>query len=317
MKKKYKIAGILAAALCLCMIPVSVQAEEISEEKILQEGYMEEGDGWKSEVAWASNGEKRIYGEFYYPENFDKNDSYPVVIMSHGFMSTHAGFEKADWAQMLAEEGYVGYIFDFCGGSKMSRSDMDFMEMSVMTEVSDLNAVIDFVKEQTFVDEQQIYLFGASQGGLVSALTAAQRKEEIAGLVLLYPALCIVDDLHEQYPEKESIPQEDVEALGTKVGRQYVTDVYDMDVMKEIGEYEGSVLLIHGTEDKTVPYICSIEALEKAYAESASELVLLSGEGTVHGFDGFFEETRETAHGAVKNFLDSLQKGRIKNDEKQ
>lgn len=35
---------------------------------------------------------------------------------------------------------------------------------------------------------------GCSQGGFVSGMTAAQLKEQIRGLIMFYPALCIPDD---------------------------------------------------------------------------------------------------------------------------
>lgn len=60
-----------------------------------------------------------------------------------------------------------------------------------MTEVADLNAVVDMIKTLDFVDTDNIFLLGRSQGGFVSALTAAQREDDIQGMVLFYPAFVI------------------------------------------------------------------------------------------------------------------------------
>ena len=43
------------------------------------------------------------------------------------------------------------------------------------------------------MDEENIFLMGTSQGGAVSAITAAANKEEIKGAILLYPAFVLVD----------------------------------------------------------------------------------------------------------------------------
>ncbi len=61
--------------------------------------------------------------------------------------------------------------------------------MSAMTEVSDLEAVIEAAKDWDFVDSSAIVAVGESQGGCVSAVYAADHADELAGLVLLYPAL--------------------------------------------------------------------------------------------------------------------------------
>ena len=73
--------------------------------------------------------------------------------------------------------------------------------MSVLTEKEDLKAVIEFLKARSEINEKCLFLLGASQGGFVSLLTAAELKEEIRALVLYFPALCIPDDWRKEYPE--------------------------------------------------------------------------------------------------------------------
>lgn len=221
-KRKYWAALVAIAVLSVTWAGSTVSAQEItvkeSEEKDaeIQEGYTEEGDDYTSVVTWCKNGDKNIYGKFYFPEGYDESKAYPTVIMSHGLGSRAEMVERALWPQRAVQEGYVVYAFDFCGGGRNSNSDGDYMEMSVMTEKSDLNAVMDFVKSQSFVDEDRLFLFGQSQGGLVSALTAADRADEVAAMVLVYPAFCIVDNLHEFIPDISEITGDTVE---TAMGR--------------------------------------------------------------------------------------------------
>ena len=154
------------------------EAEEANPE--IEEGYTTELDGCTKVVSWCKNGDNNIYGQFYYPADFDENQTYPVVIMSHGIGSTSQMMERAKWPEKAAQDGYVVYTFDFCGGSQNGNSDMDFMDMTVMTEKSDLSAVMDFVKSKDYVDQDHLFLLGQSQGGLVSALTAADRADDVA-----------------------------------------------------------------------------------------------------------------------------------------
>lgn len=303
-----KLISVFLVSMLLCTLPMIVLAEEASEtDPTIEEGYMVEGDGWTSVVSWCRNeeGDRNIYGKFYYPEGFDEAQRYPTVIMSHGLGSHTEMVERAQWPQAALAAGYVVYTFDFCGGGMNSHSDLDFMEMSLLTEVSDLNAVIDFVKEHSFVDAEDLFLLGQSQGGAVSALTAAGRPSEIKAMVLVYPALCIVDDLHEFVPDLGALTGDTFESAMGTLGTVYARDAYDLDLMSEIAGYTGNVLIIHGINDKTVPYTYSVEALETAYAESNSNLLLIGGKKSVHGFEMIYDEGRECALAAGIDFLNA------------
>ena len=75
----------------------------------------------------------------------------------------------------------------------MGQSDGKTTDMSVLTEVSDLCTVIEYAKGLEYTDSTNILLMGCSQGGFVSALTAAKLRDEIRKLVLFYPAFCIAN----------------------------------------------------------------------------------------------------------------------------
>ena len=73
--------------------------------------------------------------------------------------------------------------------------------------------------------------------------------------------------------------------------------------MEEIAGYTGDVMIIHGLGDKTVPYTYSMEAISTAYAEAASELVLITGKKSVHGFEMIYDQGREYALSTGVDFL--------------
>ena len=298
---KKLLAMLLMLVMCQSILPIAY-AEEAADPTV-EEGYTVEGEGFTSVVSWCKNGDLNIYGKFYYPNGFDASQKYPVVIMSHGLGSRAEMVERAKWPKAVTEKGFIAYAFDFCGGGMNSLSDGDFMEMSVLTEASDLNAVIDFVKSQAYADPDNLFLLGQSQGGFVSAITAASRPEEVKAMVLVYPALCLVDDLHEFVPDLAEVTGDTVEtAMGT-LGAVYARDAYDIDVMNEIAKYTGDVMIIHGMNDKTVPYSYSLEAITTAYSAAASELVLITGKKSAHGFEMVYNEGREYALDAGTDFL--------------
>lgn len=311
--KKILVAAVLCCILTAVPVKASLEKEtagparyprqQMEEVSYLQEGYVEEIDGVHAEVAWCQNGDRKIFGKFYYPEAYDQWETYPVVVMSHGFGSRYDVYEKRKWVKLLTEAGYICYAFDFCGGSESSFSDMDFQDMSVLTEVEDLEAVTDFVQEKRFCDEKKLFYMGASQGGLVCAIEAARRDGEIAGMILLYPGFCLPEIVEAACPDPKAVQGDTVTVMKREVGLRYVTDALSLDVMEEITGYTKDVLILHGIEDTLVPYEGSLEALEGPYRDSDSELVLITGSKAKHGFDGYETSGTEYAREAVLDFM--------------
>lgn len=207
-----------------------------------------------------------IRGYEYRPQG----ENLPIAIVSHGFMANLKTVKH--YAKFFAEMGYAAFCFDFCGGSvMMGKSDGKTTDMSVLTEVSDLCAVIEYAKGLEYTNSSNIILMGCSQGGFVSALTAAKLKNQIGRLVLFYPALCIPDDARSGKMmwakfDPNSIP-EIVKCGPMKLGHCYVEDVVTMNPFEEIKGYEGDVLIVHGTADKIVHLRYANQAVETYNSE--------------------------------------------------
>ena len=224
---------------------------------------------------------KKIYGYITAPKNY-KDQKLPTVIISHGFGGLA---ERGDfYAQSLAKAGYVVYSFDFMGGNKNSRSGNDTLNMSVFTEVDDLDVVISKLKSQSYVDQSKIFLLGQSQGGVVSTIEAAKLKGDIKGLILVFPAFVLFDDARELFKSTSDIP-EVYNHRGSEVGRAYFEKSLDYDVYQDIKNYDGKVLIVHGTNDTTAPISYSRKAVE-----TFPNAVLKEIQGAGHGFSGAQQE---------------------------
>ncbi len=207
----------------------------------------------------------------------------PVAICSHGFLMTRKSVRQ--YAIALASMGYAAYCYDFCGGCLIGgKSDGATTAMSVLTEIQDLEAVIAYAQSLP-ENGKKLLLMGASQGGFVSALTAAKHPELVDKLALFYPALCIPDDARAGKMmfakfDPNNIP-ELVKCGPMKLGRCYVADVIAIDPFKEISPYEGPVMIIHGTKDSIVNIDYAIRA-EKSYSNARLHII----EKGKHGFRG-------------------------------
>ena len=209
-------------------------------------------------------------------------DNLPAAIVCHGFMAWQDTVRQ--YAKDLARLGYCAYCFDFCGGSvlKKGKSDGETTSMSVLTEIRDLEAVIKYTQNQPY-NSKELLLMGCSQGGFVSALTAAKHSGLVDKLVLFYPALCIPDDARAgkmMFARFDPINIPDKINCGPmKLGRCYPADVINIDPITEIKSYEGPVLIVHGTKDRIVNLDYSQQA-QQAYPNAKLQII----EGGGHGF---------------------------------
>lgn len=214
-----------------------------------------------------------IDGTEYRPEGEGR---FPIVIFSHGFNGHQSDF--GHMTGLLAENGIGSFCFNFCGGGTRDTSGFPTTKMSLVTEKEDLSAVLDEVRSWSWVDTGRIYLFGSSQGGMVSALVAEKRGEQIKSLILQYPAFCIADDWQKRFPKKEDIPNQ-IHLWDVTLGRAFFEAVRDFGIEEQTGKFDKPVLIMHGTEDAVVPISYSERAVER-YPNARLEI--FTGEG--HGF---------------------------------
>lgn len=236
-----------------------------------------------TEDSYTMRGDLRIFGRLYLPA--DAQMPLPLVILSHGLGSNHEIMEP--YAQSFAENGIAAFVFDFIGGSEVSLSDGTMTQMSVLTEAEDLSCILDRFREDIRFVQDEIFLLGGSQGGFVSAYVAGKRPEDVAGLVLLYPAFNLQEISVALISKYGEVP-ETVTVGEHTVGSIYLKDMQGFDIYEVLSNYSGATLLFHGTADPLVPVEYSERVLE--VLEDA-ELVLVEGAG--HGFTG--EDRSRTA----------------------
>lgn len=223
-----------------------------------------------------NNGERRIFGILNRPDGKDGRP-LPLVIVAHGFNGDHR-FGR-NYFEPLAEIGYQCYTLDFPCGSTRSMFDSNTVNMSIRDEQSDLSAVIDYFASRKDVDSSRIVLIGESQGGLVSALTAADKPEKVFKLVLVYPAFCIPDHHNGRFGSPEEIP-DTTYVWNVPLGRKFFSELRTMNPYDVIPGYKHPVLLIHGDKDPVVPLEYSQRAAA-TYPDARLKIIRDAG----HGFN--------------------------------
>ena len=258
---------IIIGIFILCLIIVTIILSNTSiKDRDLNDYVIED-------LYFKNDNNQKIYAELYKP---NKKDKVPIVIYSHGLGATYRA--GSYYAQKLLDYDIATLCIDYRGGSSRSKSDGKTTEMSIMTELDDLKLALKEVRSWDFVDKDKIIVMGSSQGGLLSAYISVEDKD-IRGAVLLYPALTLPDFINNRFPNDNDVPDEFPLASIT-AGKNYVTDIRGLSMFDVIKDETKKVLILHGTDDHTVPVSVSERAVT-VYKDS--ELHTIEGAG--HGFD--------------------------------
>ena len=104
-----------------------------------------------------------------FPEGFDKNGSYPAIIVSHpggGVKEQTAG----TYAKKLAEQGFVAIAYDASYQGESGGLPRQLENPQVRTE--DVSAVFDYLTTLPYVDNDRIGAMGICAGGGYTANAA-------------------------------------------------------------------------------------------------------------------------------------------------
>ena len=272
MRRKFTVAALL---LCLWAMAAVSSCSKTDSEGIDNEGEQASYETVATEMH-CTDGDIDIFGMMYTPKG--REERLPVIVLSHSSSLTHKAM--APYAEYLAEKGYAAYCFDFCGACDDSKSTGRAVEeMTVFTEVADLGIVLDRIRSLDYVDADNVFALGSSQGGLVTALLAEERPEDIKGMILFYPAFNI-PEIVEKFSSIAGNGGFFGGFGGFGLSDAFVDSVKDYDVYAHIGKYPGDIIILHGTKD----FLVDIKYSEKA-VETYPSAVLYPIQGANHGFN--------------------------------
>jgi pimeloyl-ACP methyl ester carboxylesterase len=250
--------------------------------------------------------EIRIHAKLEMPQGGPER--CPLCIVQHGLTGHMEENHIVSVAAALREVGVATLRVEMYGHGKSGGS---FGKHTLLKWVDNMLDVIDYAKSLDFVTH--LYLCGHSQGGLLTMLVAALRKDDLAAIIPMSPAIVIVDAAREgnlfgmsfdptHVPDRVYLDKPNLAERGAEVPHfcgDYFRIAQHINVDEAIAAYHGPVLLVHGTDDESVPMRYSIEAA-KAYENA--RLVLLESDD--HGYHKHLDQ----ACAAVQDFVTSLAK---------
>lgn len=237
---------------------------------------------------------KTLRGMYHRP---DQEGKYPTVILFHGFtgdkLDPHRIFVKL--SRILTGQGLAVIRFDFSGSGE---SDGDFAEMTFNTEVREAEEILAYARDLPTTDQERIGVIGLSMGGAVASILAGKNPALVKALVLWSAAG--IDTMLEIYHIKEA--QQDIyprnqrgeiDVDGLWLNHGFYEDLKNWNTYEALRNYQRPVLILHGTEDQTVPP-ATAEKYQAALAGRAKVVYVAGADHTynrIHWEEKVFTET--------------------------
>ena len=204
----------------------------------------------------SADGKTPLNGRIIYPNNFDPNKQYPVMVYLYG--GSHAQLVQNRWLYgagyfdlYMAQQGYIVFTLDNRGSDARGR---DFTRVTHrhlgQAEMADQLQGINYLKSKSFVDSTRMGLFGWSFGGFMTTSFMVQHPDIFNTAVAGGP---VMDWKYYEvmYGERYmDTPQENPEGYA------------QTELISKADQLKGNFLIIHGAQDPVVVQQNSMEFIE-------------------------------------------------------
>jgi len=191
----------------------------------------------------SADGSTILDGTLILPPDHDPDKKYPVIIHGYGMPGTQIVWNRwgSIWDQYLAQQGYVVFSMDSRGMSGRGEAfkNLSYGDMSKYLALDNV-AGINFLIDEGYADPKRIGAWGWSGGGYFTCLMLTRNAKYFKAGVAIAP--CTDFRLYDTAYTERSMGMPQTNKAG-----------YDStSVLSWVHRMEGSILLMHGTEDDNV-----------------------------------------------------------------
>jgi dipeptidyl aminopeptidase/acylaminoacyl peptidase len=234
-------------------------------------------------VSFPASDGKQVHGQLFLPPGGQSTDDRPAILFFHGgpMRQMLLGFHYRGYYhnayslnQYLASQGYVVLSVNYRGGIGYG---LDFREARDYgprgaSEYRDVIGAGLYLQDRPEVDPDRIGLWGGSYGGYLTALGLARGSDLFASGVDLHGVhdwTAIRGNIAEGYPPAKQ-----------PAARQRA---FEASPMADVEDWTSPVLLIHGDDDRNVPFSETVDLVNalRTY-DVPHDLLVFPDE--VHGF---------------------------------
>ena len=253
------------------------------------------------QVIFSSADGMKIHGQLFLPRNIPAGEKRPAMLYFHGgsrrqmLLGWHySSYYHNCYAlnQYLASRGYVVMSVNYRSGIGYG---MEFREAlnygaAGASEFNDVMGAGLYLRSRDDVDPGRIGLWGGSYGGYLTALGLARASDLFAAGVDVHGVHDWNVVINNFVPSYDPLERQEAARLA-----------FESSPMADIDTWKSPVLLIHGDDDRNVPFSESVD-LARALLERDVEFEQLVFPDEVHGF--LLHRSWLQAFQAASNFLE-------------
>ncbi len=214
------------------------------------------------------------------PVGFSPDKKYPVIVYWYGgphaqmILNSWNGGAGDYWFRYMAQRGYVVFTVDTRGSDNRGKSfEQSIFRKLGEAQLEDLEAGVNYLKAQSYVDKDRMGLFGWSFGGFLTTDYVLHNpgvfKAAVAGGPVMDWSLYEI-----MYGERYmDTPQENPEGYASS------------NLINQAGKLKDKLLLIHGQQDPVVVQQHSVNFV-KACVEKGVQVDYMIYPGHEHNVTG-------------------------------
>ena len=224
-----------------------------------------------------------IHGQLFKPKDYDPNKRYPGLLFFHGGSRRqmllgfhHRGYYHYAYAQnqYLASQGYLVLSVNYRSGIGygLAFREAEKYGATGASEVMDVVAAGKYMQARSDVDASRLGLWGGSYGGYLTAWGLIKEPDMFAAGVDIHGAHDWNVIIKNFIPSYEPLERPIFSKLA-----------YESSPMAHIDQWKSPVLLIHGDDDRNVPFSETVDLAEALRKQGVTfEQLIFPDE--VHGF---------------------------------
>jgi len=255
------------------------------------------------QVIFPSEDGLTIHGQLFLPSDYSDAEDYPAVMFFHGGSRRqmllghhHRQYYSNAFAlnQYLAEQGFIVLSVNYRSGIGYGMEFREALEYGAQggSEYLDVLAGATYLKSRGDVDGAKIGLWGGSYGGYLTALGLARNSDLFAAGV----------DIHGVH-DWNVVIRNFVPAYQAEKRQKFAETAFRASPMADIATWRSPVLVIHGDDDRNVPFSETVDLVEalRGLDVHVEQLVFPD---EVHGF--LLHGNWVAAYAATVDFLERM-----------
>lgn len=224
-----------------------------------------------------------IHAQLFKPSNYDPNKKYPGLLFFHGGSRRqmllgfhHRGYYHYAYAQnqYLASQGYLVLSVNYRSGIGYGMEFREALEYGATgaSEVKDVIAAGKYLQERKDIDANRLGLWGGSYGGYLTAWGLIKDPDMFAAGV----------DIHGAH-DWNVIIKNFIPSYDPLKRAKFAELAFDSSPIAHVQDWKAPVLLIHGDDDRNVPFSETVNMAETLRRNNV-EFEQLIFPDEVHGF---------------------------------